>query len=201
MTVVSASVGLANVAYEQNNLERAEHLAAQALDLARRRGNEMLELEATIPLARIHTAYGDFPGAVSLLTALNGSIKTAAFQRQLQTEKARLSIRAGDTLSLTAWRKAIVDQPPYVSILQKEREAFTLVRLDIADGKPAEALKLLHSFIQEAAESTRLRSQVEALILEALALHAQANGPKASALAPKGAHIGPGQGLVQVIPG
>jgi LuxR family maltose regulon positive regulatory protein len=53
-----ASLGLANAAYERNDLSQAELLAARALDLARRRGNELLQMQATLRLANIQAARG-----------------------------------------------------------------------------------------------------------------------------------------------
>ena len=43
-----ASSALARIAYERNELEQAEQFAMRALDLGRQRGNEMLQMQATI---------------------------------------------------------------------------------------------------------------------------------------------------------
>ncbi len=54
-----ASLGLAQVAYEENDLQPAEELARTALDLGLQRGNELLRVQATICLARIRAARDD----------------------------------------------------------------------------------------------------------------------------------------------
>jgi LuxR family maltose regulon positive regulatory protein len=193
-----ASLGLANVAYEQNDLERAGQLALEALDLGNRRGNEMLQLEATLRLAGIRAAHHDLRGAIELLATLAGKITNPMFLRQLQTERTRLLILAGDLLSLTGWTRMITNEGPNISSLQKERDAFTLARLQMAEGEPAEALKTLHGYSQDAAQNGRLRSQAEALILEALAWHLQSDASNATRLLRKALTLGHAKGFCRL---
>jgi LuxR family maltose regulon positive regulatory protein len=73
------------------------------------------------------------------------------------------------------WLAANQDALP----IQKERESFILARLRIAEGKPAEALALLQPHLADATVYGRVRSQAEALCLEALAHHAAGDLSKA----------------------
>jgi LuxR family transcriptional regulator, maltose regulon positive regulatory protein len=190
-----AALGLADVAYEQNELKQAEELGTQALDLARTRGNSLLHVAATIRLAWIRAAYGDIQAAAALLNSLAGSFSNSVFMRQVQAEQARLSILASETLSLAAWKATVSNGQANANTVQKEREAFVLARLQLAEGNPAEALATLHGMRADASQNGRLRSEVEACILEALAFHAQSRLSKATASLLEALKLGQAKGL------
>ncbi len=83
--------------------------------------------------------------------------------------------------------------------LQKERETFTLARLRIAEGKPDEALAVLLGWAAEAAAQGRVRSQVEALCIEALAMHANSDLTHAMPLLANALRIGQAKGFRRLI--
>jgi LuxR family maltose regulon positive regulatory protein len=167
-----AALNLAHIAYERDDLAQAEGFVRRALDLAERRANEMLAVQGTIRLAYIHSAKGDPSGARELLKSLEASIQNPAALREIQHVRALLSIRSNDISSLEWWLKIISAENQNALHLQKEREAFTLARLRMAEGKAQEALDLLKPWKADAIQNGRLRSQVEALCLEALAWYA-----------------------------
>jgi LuxR family transcriptional regulator, maltose regulon positive regulatory protein len=170
-----ASLNLAHIAYERNDLDQAEPFAAQALKLAQQRANEMLEVQATLRLAYIYSAKADSSHAREFLKSLEAKIQNPSLLREIQTGQALLSIQANDISSLEWWVKIISTKNQNVLYAQQEREAFMLARLRIAEGKANEALNLLKQWQEDAAQNGRIRSQVEALCLEALAYHANAN--------------------------
>lgn len=170
-----ASLGLAQVAYEKNDLEGAAQFTAQALSLAEQRSNEKLLVDATIRLAFIHAAKAEFSQADVLLKSLTTRIKNSLLLRSIQETQARFSILRNDTAALTGWLTLVTNDMENILSLQKEREVFTLARLWIAEGKADEALGDLRGWAEEAAAQGRIRSQVEALCLEALASHANAD--------------------------
>jgi LuxR family transcriptional regulator, maltose regulon positive regulatory protein len=167
-----ASRNLAAIAYERNDLSEADALAAHALELAEQRANEMLRVQASMQLAQIYTAKEDSNRAYELLKSVEAGVQNPVLLREIQQAQALLSIREKETTSL-GWWVNIVSSPEQTTFpLQKEREAFTLARLRIAEGNTAEALSLLKPWLEEAAQHGRLRSQVEGLALEALAYQA-----------------------------
>ncbi len=170
-----ASLYLAHIAYEKNNLDDAEQFARRALDLGEQRANELLQVQATIRLGHIHSAKGNLSHARELVKALEAKIQNPTFLREIQNAQAILCIRANDISSLEWWIKMISAEDQNALHLQKEREAFTLARLHIARGKTNEALDVLKNWIEDSAENGRVRSQVEASCLEALAHHADSN--------------------------
>ena len=170
-----ASLGLAHIAYERNDLEQAEQFATRALELAGQRANEMLQMQATIRLAHIYAARGDLLHARELAKTLESKIQNPALLREIQNAQALFSIRANDLSSLDWWVKIISAKDENALHLQQECEAFALARLRIAEGKASEVPGLLAEWKVDSAVNGRLRSQVEALCLEALAHHADSN--------------------------
>jgi ATP/maltotriose-dependent transcriptional regulator MalT len=138
-----ASLNLAHIAYERNDLDHAEQFATRALNLSQQRANEMLEVPVTIRLAYIHSAKGDSTHARELLKSLEAKIQNPALLREIQNAQALLSIRANDGSSLEWWVKIVSDENQNILHLQGEREAFTLSRLRIAEGKAKVVFDLL----------------------------------------------------------
>ncbi len=171
----TASLNLAHIAYERNDLDQAEEFASRALNVAQQRANEMLEVQATIRLARIFSAKGDSPRAYDLLKSLEAKIQNPALLREIQNARALVSIRANEASTLEWWVKLISAENQNALPLQRESEALTLARLRIAEGKLQEALDVLQPWWEDAVQNGRVRSQVEALCLRALAYHAEAD--------------------------
>lgn len=174
-----ASLSLASIAYERNELHAAEQFVTHALDLGRQRSNEMLEVQAAIRLAFIQAAKGNFTEAQELLRSMEGKMQNPALLRELQNARASLCISANDIWTLDWWVKIVSVENQNTLRLQREREAFSLARLKTAQGNPKEALDILSVWKTEVVENGRVRSQVELLILEALAYHVDSNMTRA----------------------
>lgn len=170
-----ASLNLAHIAYERNELDPAEQFASRALDLARQRANEILEVQATIRLAHIFSVKGDSAQAHEFLKSLEAKIQNPALLREIQNTQALLSIRAGDISSLDWWVKIVSEKDHDALHLQKEREIFALARLRMAEGKAGEVFDLLKEWQEDAAQNGRVRSLVEASCVEALAHYVEAD--------------------------
>jgi LuxR family maltose regulon positive regulatory protein len=194
----TASLNLAHIAYERNDLDQAAQLATRALSLAQQRANEILEVQASIPLAYIHAAAGDSLPAREVLKSLEAKIQNPTLLREIQSAQALLSVRTNDIASLHWWVKIISAENQTLLHTQKERETFILARLRIAEGKFSEALNLLKPWQEDAAQNGRVRSQVEGLFLEALTHHAQANIPAAAQPLREALAIGQTKGLRRI---
>jgi LuxR family transcriptional regulator, maltose regulon positive regulatory protein len=194
-----ASLHLAHIAYERNDLDQAEPLTTRALDLAQQRANEILQVQAGIQLAFIHAAKGDASSARERLKLVEAKIQNPTLLREIQSAQALLSIRANDISSLEWWVKIISVENQSTLHTQREREAFTLVRLRIAEGKASEeTFNLLKRWQEDAAQNGRVRSQVEALCLEALAYHAAAKVSAAAQSLKEALAIGQAKGLRRI---
>jgi LuxR family maltose regulon positive regulatory protein len=173
-----ASLTLAHISYERNDLDQAERFAARALDLGGQRANEMLQMQATVQLAYLHAARGDPSRARDLVKSFETKIQGPVFLREIQNAQALLAIRANDFSALDWWVKIVSVVDRNALHMQKEREAFTLARLKIAEGETKAALDLIDEWKEGAVQNGRIRSRVEALCLEALAYHADNNLPE-----------------------
>jgi LuxR family maltose regulon positive regulatory protein len=190
-----ASLGLAHIAYERNDLEEAERFAVRALDAGDQRGNEFLRVQATIRLAHIHSGKGDPLHARELLKALEAKIQNPALLREIHCAQALISIRAKDDPALDWWVGIISAEDQGARHLQQEREAFTLARLRIAQGKPREALEALRGWRLDSAVNGRVRSQVRAMCLEALGYYTAGSLPEAHMPLIEALRLGQGRGF------
>jgi LuxR family maltose regulon positive regulatory protein len=154
-----------------------------------------VETRATLRLTCIDAARDDFPRARERLKSLEAGIRLPALLREIQEAQARLAILSGDLRSIAGWQAHIQTEPAAVSAGQEEREAFTLARLRLAEGKVNEALEILKGRAAEAAANGRLRSQVTALCLEALAYQASSDSPHARGALVEALSLGQVKGL------
>ena len=190
-----ASLSLAQIAYERNDLVQAENLAARALDLGKQRANEMLQVQASIRLAYINSAKNDLSGAHELIKSMEARIQNPMLLRELQNANVLLCIHAHDFSALDWWVKMISDENRNIFHMQKEHETFTLVRLQIAEGKPAKAFSILENGKADIVENGRVRSQIESLILEALTYYANSNMAKAVGVLREVLSLGQAKGI------
>ena len=193
-----AALSLADIAYEKNDLVEAEHFGTRALELAGQRGNELLQTQATIRLAYIEAARNDFESAGELLKPLVGSLQHPALLREIQEAQSRLFILSGDILAALGWQALISNDKEIILNVQKEREAFTLARLKIAEDKAMEALAILKDRATDAAKNGRVRSQITAWCLEALAHYANSDLMQATKTLDEALAIGQAKGFRRI---
>src|SRR6266498_2148126 len=105
-----ASLSLAHIAYERNELEQAKQWATRALELGKQRANEMLQVQATICLAHIAAVKGDLAGAHELVKSIEARIQNPTLLRELQNANTLLCIQANDILALDWWVKIITTE-------------------------------------------------------------------------------------------
>ena len=189
-----ALLTLGNITYEQNDLESAAQHTRRALELSQQRGNEQLQAQATIRLAYIHAAKNELESAIELVKSLAAKIQNPDLLREIQCAQAAFSIRINDMTSLDWWL-SVAGTVQNVAPVQREREAFTLARLQMAKGKPGEALAALNGWQAEAAEHGRARSQVEASCLEAQAHYANSDMKRARQALTQALTIGQAKGF------
>jgi ATP/maltotriose-dependent transcriptional regulator MalT len=163
-----ASLSLSHISYERNDLEQAGLLANRALELGKQRANELLQVQSTIRLAYIAFAKDNSADAQELLKSAESRIQNPALLRELQNARVRLYIQLDDISTVDWWVKNISSDSRILT-LKREQESFTLARLRIAAGRAREALDIIRPWKVDSAENGRVRSQVEELILEALA--------------------------------
>jgi LuxR family maltose regulon positive regulatory protein len=165
----NALYGLGRVHYEWNELPEARSAAETAVEAGRKIGDERLVVEATLLLARVEQTSGQDDRAQALLNGLMASPLWPRVHRQVQTWQARLHIRSGDLAAAKRALDVLAKMSATIDAAQQELEDFTFARLAIAQGNADEALVRVTRWQADAVQEGRGRSEVEALILAALA--------------------------------
>lgn len=186
----TALLRLAALSYEWNQLEAAEQQVSQALDLGRQHLDEIgqyhaeqfLLLPSSLVLARIQHARGETTQAQQLLHEL---IALAQERRwpQLHREgllcQARIWLSTGDLAAVQRWVITYAQHSEGILFVQQKQEAMLIARLLLAQGKGEEALRLLEHWRTEIHQHGRTSSELEIVMLVALARLAHNQLPQA----------------------
>ncbi len=172
--------GLAGIAYERNDLGAAEEQASSALELATRRSQEELIVRTSVLLARIVNAGGKQAQARERLHALVARTTQPRLLREVLAWQARLALAAGDMTTVQHWYASYGEPLPGVPRTQQEQETLLIARIRIAEVKPDAALALLETWRADARKYRRTNSELEILLLKALAYAAQSDQVRAT---------------------
>ncbi len=170
-----ALLNLAALAYEWNDLERAETYAGQALDIGRQLDQEYFLENGSLSLAKIKHAGGQRAAALQMLHALFAQVRKPLLLRQVQATLARLALAAGDTTTVQRWFATYISSGEEAPLYQQEQEAFLAFRIQIGRGEAEQALSQLEDWQAGAAAQGRGRTILELRVLEALAHAATAD--------------------------
>jgi LuxR family maltose regulon positive regulatory protein len=164
----AASLGLAQITYEHDELDAAEQQARYARDLGKQRSNEEEVVHATLLLARIQQARGQTASAQDTLRALATRTQRPLLLLEIQQWQARLALLSGDVETARRWAIAH-SQHHDAPHIQQEQAALLLAHIQLIDHQPDAVLKLLQPWRSDAHHNGRLRSELEILYLQALA--------------------------------
>jgi LuxR family maltose regulon positive regulatory protein len=186
--------GLGDLHRQWNELDVAGKYLTQAIALAQ----SMLTLDAEyvtlgyLAQARLQHARGEPAQAQATLETANDLALRRGFVPHLITRiaavQAHLALAAGRLPAAVAWAEASGLGPDDPPAFTREAEYLVLARVWIAQAREgasgdylSRALRLLDRLMADAAPKARLASVQEILIVQALALAAQGNGPDALA--------------------
>lgn len=169
-------IDLADLAYEWNELDSAWRNASTALELSEQLEDEILQVRASLLLARIEHVRGATSEAQQRLIALLARLqptRTPLLYDEVLLWQCRLLLSAGNLpgaqrlLSIrTQYR---VELPP----LEQELEDVVLARLMIAQREGRDALRVLELSWARATAAGRTRASLEILVLMARAYTAE----------------------------
>jgi len=171
--------GLSRIAYENDNLEAAEQQATRAIELAKQRHSEQLQVQAALVLCQVQHAHGQTALARSELQSLAAQTRNPSLLREIQGRQARLALAMGDLEAAQRWHASILAQSEPMPLMRQEQEALIVAHLYLARGQPQAALALLERWRAEAAMQERTRSEIEILAVQALAHSALADRTQA----------------------
>ena len=163
-------VGLAEVAFQRDELVAAREHATAGVERCRRLAHTAPLVTGLLTLARIRWAEGDrvraraaLDEAAAVMPVLEG------LRNPVPAAQVRLALAAGDVTEaarvVRAWRLPVDAEPAYA----REHEYLALVRLLLAQGKGAGALALTERWHALAVAEGRVGSAVVLRILAALA--------------------------------
>ena len=175
-------VGLGEVLRERGHLDEAERHLTKGIELGVRGGLAVLIPDGYVSLSLVRLARGDAEGALEATrglrqpeqrtTATLGIAPTAA-------HRARLALANDDVEEATRWADesglGVDDQ----LVPEKEVEHITFSRVLLASGRRGDALRLLERLEEAAEAGGRTGRIIEILILQALALRAANDTPRA----------------------
>ena len=172
-TVSLVYVGLAEVAYQRNELDSALRYVTEGIALERQFLPGTSPAAGLVMLAWIRQAAGDPAGALEATSeAEHGSPATAGVLNQAPAQRARLLLAQGDLAAAARWTRETGlhagDEPRY----PREPGYLVLARVLLAQGEPGRALALLDRLQAAAVAQDRVGSVIEAGALRALALAA-----------------------------
>ena len=166
-------VGLAEVTYQRNELDRALRYVTEGIALERQFLPGTSPTAGLLTLAWIRQATGDPAGALEAIgEAGHASATTASLLNPFPAQRARLLLAQGEVAAAAQWTHETGlhagDEPCY----PREPGYLVLARVLLAQQRPAEALALLDRLHAAAVAQSRVGSVIEAGALRALALAA-----------------------------
>jgi LuxR family maltose regulon positive regulatory protein len=177
-----AHVGMAQIAYERDELEQAEEHATRGIGFCQRLAFTQSLATGWAVLAWIRDARGDTAGARSAMseaTRVAPSASAPSLLNPIPAEQARLWLVQGDVLAAERWCEerglASSDAPGYA----RERDYLALARVLIERGRADLASQLLERLDEQAQAQDRTGSVIEIQMLSAAALAAVGNRSRA----------------------
>ena len=171
-----ALTGIAQLAYEHNQLAQAGQQAQQALAISMTINDRLLQVQATLILARVAAASGLVHEAIKMLQARLVHLDPAQFPQQYREVllwQMRFELTSGDAASVQRWLESSQTEEARLSVSrsQQEQEALLRARWLLQSGAAHDVLTLLKPWQEEAAADERLRSTLEIGLLLSMAYH------------------------------
>ena len=178
--VGTAYVGLAEVAYQRNDLGTALQHVTKGIELCRQLAWPPPLASGLVRLAWIRQATGDPAGALDAIDeAMQAAPGPPGLLNPVPAQRARLLLAQGDLDGAARWTAerglTADDQPDYA----REPGHLVLARVLLAHGRPGQALALLDRLHMTAVAQHRAGSVIEIAALRALALAASGDADRA----------------------
>jgi len=180
-------IGMADLRYERDDLDEAEHALERGMELAERTGDVSTLVWAYVTLSRNKRARGDEDGALERARQAERVARDAGADLQIAIALAwmtRLLLGQGDLTEALAFEEERAANAENATDAARVVDRLTLARLLHAQGRHREALPLLEELGETAEAAGRTGNLIEILALQALALWAESKKERAvSALA------------------
>jgi LuxR family maltose regulon positive regulatory protein len=164
----------AKILYEQNDLQQAELLIGEGIDLLLKNGPVHALATAYTVQARIQQAAGQYDEALNAIrhaAQFSQGQPAGTLSSRIPAHLARLWVAIGDFDAARSWATDYRQAVPTEYL--REFEDLTLVRIFLASEQPDAALSLLETLLSAAERAGRQGSAIEILALQGLALAAK----------------------------
>ncbi|MBN1262196.1 MAG: AAA family ATPase [Anaerolineae bacterium] len=170
-------LGLADVAFEWNDLPAAADHVRHGIDLCHRGGIAHSQIPALCTLALVLQGQGDVDGALAAMQQVKDRLHAApsTFMAAYQlVYQVRLQLLLGNVAEAARWATGALSMivPETLPIVLYEAQQVALARVGLAQGRPETVLALCRETIASADPAGRLGRVIELRLLEALALDA-----------------------------
>jgi LuxR family transcriptional regulator, maltose regulon positive regulatory protein len=193
--------GMAEVAYERDDLDTALRQVTEGIPLCRQLAFTQPLASALATLARIRQAEGDAGGALDAIDeagrVANGPAVTTLLN-PVPAQRARLLLAQGDVAAAARWAQDRGLGPDDEPVRRREPEYLVLARALLARDLPDQALRLLTKLLRRATAQGRTGDVIELRALEALALAAGGEEAAAQAALAEALALAARQGHVRV---
>jgi LuxR family transcriptional regulator, maltose regulon positive regulatory protein len=167
-----ALYGLATLFYEWNDLQRAQQYMQEAMQKPFQTLFFVL-IPGLLLQVRLQLACGKVQAAQQRLEERIVQELRPEILRELHLCQAYLAFRCGERAKVEQWATTFAQEAEHSSLLRREEEILLLARFRITEGQPDTVLDLLASWKQEAHRTQRLQSELQILVVEALAFEAK----------------------------
>jgi len=194
-------VGLAEVAYQRNDLAAARARAAEGTALARQLTETQPLANGLATLALVRQAEGDAPGALEAISEAERAAPSPAVANLLNPVpalRARVLLAQGDLAAAARWAQERGVGPDDAPTYAREQEYLLLTRVLLAQDDAGQALTLLDRLLAGAGAQGRTGSVIEIRALQALALAAAGDENAAVSALADALTLGCPQGYVRV---
>ncbi|HEY2521429.1 MAG TPA: LuxR C-terminal-related transcriptional regulator [Streptosporangiaceae bacterium] len=175
-----AHVGLAGVAFQRNDVDRARENLAQGIALCRSFVYAMPLAMGLATLAWVRQADGDAAGARAAMDeAVQGTPGPPGVLNPIPALWARLVLAQGDLAAAVRWTQEHGLHEDDPADYAREPAQLVLARVLLAQGRPGPALALLERLYTAAAGQDRAGSLIEIGVLRALARAAAGDADRA----------------------
>ncbi len=173
--IAHTQLGLAQVAYQWNNLQEAELAAREALEFGEHMKVEEFQFRATTRLALIEHARGQTTQAQQRLMSwlARGQVPVSPFSyqlvREVQATLARIQFASGNRAAVERWFTSIERSGEIIPLLQQRREHLLQTRLLLAQGETSVAIEKLEDLWASAAQTGHIFFMLEVQVVLVLA--------------------------------
>ncbi|MEO6890335.1 MAG: LuxR C-terminal-related transcriptional regulator, partial [Ktedonobacteraceae bacterium] len=183
--IAHSQLGLAEIAYQWNDLEEAAQAAHEALQIGEQMNVEEFQALATARLACIEHALGQTALACQRLTTwlARGQVPLSphSYQiyRQVEATLARIQLADNDLVAVERWLTSIERHKEVLPLLQRQHEQLLRTRLLLAQGETAVAIEQLESLSTAALHTGHIYFGREIQVVLVLAYSRQGTHEKA----------------------